>query len=430
MTVRRPAWLTRRRLAAAAAVLGAALLATGARMARTSAPVDVATIVVERADFLREVTAMGTLRAVRATPIVAPPQSGRQQKIAVFARDGTILHEGDLVVEFDPYDAQREAADGQADLAAAAAKIEKSKAEAGKTAQSLTLDREVAKDNRGRAEEFELTDAELYSRNQIIESRLDKSLFAKKEDVVGRKLTTSGQLSAADRQLGEIEAGKARFKVGTAEKSLASLRILAPHDGLLILERNWRGETPFVGDSVWPGQKLAEIPDLSRLEARVFVLETDASGLKAGLPVRLAIEGRPGTEFSGRVSRVDALAKPRDQQSPVKYFETTVELEKTEPSFMKPGQRVRAIVRLEEAKGVIAVPRGALFDKDGRRVVYRWDGGGFTPVEVAVSRNSISRVVVEKGLAPGDRIALRDPTAVAQTPASSAGPGGRAERRP
>jgi len=288
----------------------------------------------------------------------------------------------------------------------------------------------VAKDNRGRAEEFELTDAELYSRNQIIESRLDKSLFAKKEDVVGRKLTTSGQLSAADRQLGEIEAGKARFKVGTAEKSLASLRILAPHDGLLILERNWRGETPFVGDSVWPGQKLAEIPDLSKLEARVFVLETDASALKAGLPVRLAIEGRPGTEFSGRVSRVDALAKPRDQQSPVKYFETTVELEKTEPAFMKPGQRVRAIVRLEEAKGVIAVPRGALFDKDGRRVVYRWDGGGFTPVEVAVSRNSISRVVVEKGLAPGDRIALRDPTAVAQTPASSAGPGGRAERRP
>jgi hypothetical protein len=49
---------------------------------------------------------------------------------------------------------------------------------------------------------------------------------------------------------------------------------------------------------------------------------------------------------------------------------------------------------------------------------------------VAVSRNSISRVVVEKGLAPGDRIALRDPTAVAQTPASSGGPGGRAERRP
>ena len=68
--------------------------------------------------------------------------------------------------------------------------------------------------------------------------------------------------------------------------------------------------------------------------------------------------------------------------------------------------------------------------KPGRRVVYRWDGGGFTPVEVAVSRNSISRVVVEKGLAAGDRIALRDPTAVPRTPAAAAGPGGRGDRGP
>ena len=38
---------------------------------------------------------------------------------------------------------------------------------------------------------------------------------------------------------------------------------------------------------------------------------------------------------------------------------------------MKPGQKVRAVVRLEEADGVIAIPRGAVFEKDGKRVVYR-----------------------------------------------------------
>lgn len=429
MSARRLAWLTRRRRAALA-VAAIALAGAGARLARTSAPEGVATIKVKRERFVREVSATGTLRAVRATPIVAPPQSGRQQKIAILARDGAVLKAGDLVVEFDPYEAQREAADGQADLAAAAAKIQKSKAEAGKTAGTLTLDRDVAREALGRAEEFQLTDEGLFSRNEIIESRLDKALFTKKADVAGRRLTTSGKLSAADRELGEIEAGKARFKVATAEKSLAALHILAPHDGLLILEKNWRGETAFVGDSVWPGQKLAEIPDLSQLEARVFVLEADAAGLKQGLAGRLSIEGRPGAEFEGSVSRVDALAKPRDQQSPVKYFETTLALTKTEPSFMKPGQRVRAVIRLEEVEDVIAVPRGALFDKDGKRVVYRWEGGGFAPVEVTVSRNSISRVVVDKGLQPGDRIALRDPTLKTTTPAASGAPGTPAEARP
>lgn len=427
--MKRPAWLTRRRSGAALAAAAALLAGAGARLAGNSAPEGVATIEVRRERFVREVAATGTLRAVRATPIVAPPQSGRQQKIAVLARDGAVLREGDLVVEFDPWEAQREAADGQADLAAAAAKIEKSKAEAGKNAGALSLDRDVAREELGRAEQFQLTDEGLFSRNEIIESRLDRDLFTKKADVAGRKLATSGQLSAADRELGEIEAGKARVKLGNAAKSLSALHIVAPHDGLLILEKNWRGETAFVGDSVWPGQKLAEIPDLSELEARVFVLEVDAAGLKQGLSVRLSIEGRPGVEFPGRVSRVDALAKPRDPMSPVKYFETTVALEKTDPSSMKPGQRVRAVVRLEEVEDVIAVPRGALFDKDGKRVVYRWQGGAFAAVPVTVSRNSVSRVVIESGLRAGDRIALRDPSAEA-APAGAPGRAAPAEARP
>jgi multidrug efflux pump subunit AcrA (membrane-fusion protein) len=410
LNLRALASFARRPRSVVAGLALAALAGAGMRLARTPPPDGVATIEVQRGRFVREVAATGTLRAVRATPIVAPPESGRQQKIAVLARDGTVLKQGDLVVEFDPYEAEREAADGQADLAAAGAKIRKSQAEAGRNKETLRLDQDVASDALDRAQKFQLTDRELFSRNEIIESRLDKDLFARKADVAGRKMSTSARLSAADEQLGQIEAGKARFKVHNAEKSLRSLRILAPHDGLLVLEKNWRGETAFVGDSLWPGQKIAEIPDLSEVEARVFVLEADAAGLKPGLGARLGIEGQPGLELEAAVSRVDALAKPRDQMSPVKYFETTLKLTKTDASYMKPGQRVRAVIRLEEADGLIAVPRGALFDRDGKRVVYRWAHGAFAPVQVTVSRNSVSRVVVDQGLAPGDRIALRDPT--------------------
>ena len=390
--------------------MGVALvLFAGARLARSVGPAGVATAEVHPGRFVRDVVAGGTFKAVRATPIVAPVESGREQKIAVLAANGSLLKKGDLVVEFDPWGAQKEAADGNADAAAAEAKIAKSKAEGGKNAKSLGLDRDVAKDQLDQAETFQLTDNQLFSRNAIIESALDRDLFTKKADVAGRKLDTSSKLSAADRALGEIEAGKARVKVSMAEKSLKALRILAPHDGLLLLEKKWTGETAFVGDSLWPGQKLGEIPDLSELEAKVFVLEADAAGLKPGLGARLSIEGRPGEEYAAKVSQVDALAKSREPQSPVKYFETTLSLAKTDPALMKPGQRVRAVIELEAADGVIAIPRGALFERDGKRVVYRSEGSGFVPVEVAVGRNSVSRVVVEKGLRDGDLVALRDP---------------------
>jgi HlyD family secretion protein len=381
----------------------------GAGLVRSLESEDVATFEVRPGPFVREVEARGTLKAVTATPIVAPVESGRPQTISFLARDGAVVTEGETIVEFDPYDARKEEADGLDDLAAAQAKIARAEAEARKNERSHTLDRDVAKDELDRAETFELTDESLYSRHQIIESQLDKELYATRADVAGDKLETSGELSAAEAQLGAIDAGKARLKLDIAEKSLRSLKITAPHDGILILERSWRGETPFVGDTLWPGQKVAEIPDLSKLEAQVFVLEADGAGLEPDLGATVTIEGRPGEVHEATVARVEPLAKTRGWGSPVRYFEATLALEKTDPETMKPGQRVRALIRLEEVDDVLAIPRGALFDQDDERVVFRREGGEWVAVPVAVGRQSISRVVVTGGLEPGDRIALRDP---------------------
>ena len=409
MKLTRPGVLRGR--AALAALAGAALvLLVGARLVRSLDTDPVATFEVEPGPFVREVEARGTLKAVKATPLVVPPESGRPQKVAAIVKDGTAVKAGDTIVEFDPYDAKKEEADGQADLQAANARIDKARADGTKNERSLALDQDLAKEDLERAKTFTLTDEQLYSRQKIIESRLDRELATTKVDVSGKKLVASAALSSTERALGEIDAGKAKLKLTIAEKGLKSLRLLAPHDGLVVLERSWRGETTFVGDTLWPGQKIAELPDLTQLEAKVFVLEADGAGLKPGLSARLAIEGRPAEGYEATVAKVEPLAKTRDWQSPVKYFESVLSLARTDPSLMKPGQRVRAVVRLEEAQGVLAVPRGAVFEKDGKRIMYRREGASFVPVEVTIGRQSIARVVVDSGLRAGDRVALRDPT--------------------
>ena len=349
-----------------------------------------------------------------------PRAEGRRPR-----KNGAYLKAGDIVVEFDPWDAEREAADGNADLAAARAKIDKSKAEGGKTAKSLSLDRDVAKEALDQAETFKITDEQLYSRNKIIESALDRDLFKKKADVADRRIDTSGKLSAADRALGEIEAGKATVKVPKAEKSLRALRITAPHDGLVLLEKKWSGEPTFVGDSVWPGQKIARDP--RPVAAR-------GQGVRAGGRRRRSQAGprRPPVHRRPAGQRVPGPGHERGRSRQAARSRISRQVlrddacpwRRPNPAFMKPGERVRAEILLEEAEGVIAIPRGALFEKDGKRVVYRREGGGFEPVEVTVGRNSVSRVVVEKGLRSGDR---RGPARPAQkaTPAAGtkSGPG-------
>jgi HlyD family secretion protein len=391
--------ITRRPFLALGGLGGALLVLGGAQLVRSLDPEAVATFEVEPERFVREVEAQGKLDAVKATSIIVPPESGRAQKVAFLASDGARLKAGDTIVEFDPYDARREEADGEADLAAARARIDKAESEGGKNERSLSLDRDVAKEELDRAETFQLTDEELYSRHQIIESKLDKELYTAKVEVTGKKLDETGKLAAADRALGEIDAGKARLKIQFAEKGLRSLRITAPHDGLLVLERNWRGEVTFVGDTLWPGQKIAELPDLSELEAHVFVHEA-------------------------KVRRVEPLAKTRDHESPVKYFDAVLALTHTDPETMKPGQKVRAVIRMDAAEGVLAIPRGAIFEKDGKRVVYRRESGEFSPVEVTIGKQSISRAVVDSGLEAGDRIALRDPTEKAAQVFAPGGGGG------
>ena len=394
--------------AAALAVVGIGLAAALRVRAGLAAPA-VATVDVAPGRFVREVRAEGTLEAVRATPIVVPPASERAQRIAAIAREGAPVKAGEVIVRFDAWDARRDEADGRADLRSAESKIEKTEAEAGTARRGYELDRGIAEEELDRARAFAPQQEGIFSRHEIIESRLDRSLYEAKLAAAAGKLEASGRLASTDVALGRIEAGKAALQVRKAERELASLQIEAPHDGLLVLDRGWNGETPQVGTLLWPGQKVGQLPDLSTLEARVHVLEADAAGLRAGLSATLFIEGRSGPGFPAKVARVEPVAKPRGRNSPVKYFAATLALERTEAAFMRPGQRVYAMVRLEERDGVLSLPRAALFEKDGRRFVYRRTPAGFAPADVVLGPSSVARVVVESGLSPGDRVALRDP---------------------
>jgi hypothetical protein len=152
------------------------------------------------------------------------------------------------------------------------------------------------------------------------------------------------------------------------------------------------------------------------MQAEVFVLEADAGGLKPGRPATVTVESAPGVSWPAKISRVDSLAKPRIPGSPVQYFAVTLALDHTDPRVMKPGQRVQSTLFLEEVKGALLVPRQALFDREGRSVVYRRGDRGFAPVEVKLGPSSLGRVVIAAGLKPGDVLAMRDPTRPAGAP--------------
>ncbi len=184
-----------------------------------------------------------------------------------------------------------------------------------------------------------------------------------------------------------------------------------------------------MGQVVWSGQTLAEIPDLTKLEAEVWVLEADAGGLAPGRTATVTLEAHGGQRVGAKVKSVDALARPRLRNVPIQYFGAVLSLDATDASRMKPGERVSATVDLGGAKDVLVVPRSAVFERAGKSVVFRLARGSFSPVPVTLGAAALGRVAVTSGIAAGDVIALVDPEArpaATPSPAAGAGPVGGA----
>jgi multidrug efflux pump subunit AcrA (membrane-fusion protein) len=163
--------------------------------------------------------------------------------------------------------------------------------------------------------------------------------------------------------------------------------------------------------TVWRGQQLGELPDLSAMQARVYVLESEAAGLAQGLRAEVTLDAHPERTYAGSVASVQPIANPIEPESPVKYFETILALDETDGDVMRAGSRARAVIFVEERDAVLAVPNQALFHDDDGAYVYASNGGGFERRAVTLGARSVARTVVQSGLSAGDVVALVDPSA-------------------
>jgi multidrug efflux pump subunit AcrA (membrane-fusion protein) len=347
---------------------------------------------------------------VRATPITVPAGVPGPFRIGWLAPDGSRVKKGDVVIRFDPSVIEKRLVEAGEDLKEASLQIEKERISGLAEVRKLERDAAMARVELENAKQFQKKDEVIFSRNEIIESEIDQGLAGEREVHAQASRRTRERLTGTQSALLQIQLRQADAKIQQARQSLQALTVTAPHDGVLILKRNWRGESTRVGDSVWNGQPLAEIPDLSEMAAEVYVLEADAGGLKPGYAARVTVESAPDVVHPAKIARVDSLAKPRILGSPVQYFAVTLELPETDPRVMKPGQRVDATLLLEERKSALLVPRQAVHEREGRMVVFRRKGRGFEPVPVKLGPSSLGQVVLESGVRPGDVLALRDPT--------------------
>ena len=336
------------------------------------------TLVVRKTTTNRIVPAEGTLKAEKATPIMTPRGKHRRLKIAWIQEDGSPVKEGEVVIRFDREEFERNLTNGKDAQKSAEYKlaIERTRNQSAlndreRSAELARIDLKVAQERRTDV------DDEIFSRNELLTSNIDRQLSEARVNHSGIASKMDRSISQSKVKLLELERQAAEIAIGRAKEGLSRMEIKAPHDGIFVYEDS-RIE---VGAMVYRGQTIAKLPLTASMEAEVFVLEADVKGLEEGMKASFIIESQPQVPYSATIKKIDSLAKPRHEEVPIQYFTITLSLGETDVKVMKPGQRVRAELGLTPLEGLV-VPRQCVFQIDGDMIVFRENQGSFETVKV------------------------------------------------
>lgn len=370
---------------------------------------------VRREDLVLGVEVSGTLASV-ASVRLGPPQISSlwDYKIAFMAPEGSTVREGQPVVAFDTSELEVRLQEALARRDTAQKELEKRETDLAmrRGDDELRLAEAEAK-LRKAAPKLQVPE-ELAAANELRQVRQDVALEEREIAYRGSRLRLEGAKGGAELAALRKKRDLAAARVREAQSAIERMTVRAPRSGTVV-HITERGEKKKVGDSVWRGDQVIEIPDLGRMKALGEADEADAGRIAAGQRVTLRLDAHPDVVYTGRVRSVRSAVR-RSRVTPQKMVDLDIELDRTDPQRMRPGMRFVGTVEIERVPGAVVVPAEAVFSSgpegpEGPEgpVVYRRAGRRAEEVRPRLGRGNGQVFEVVSGLAAGDRVSRRLP---------------------
>jgi RND family efflux transporter MFP subunit len=374
--------------------------------------VEVPTTAVVRGEFIDYMQVRGEVKAVRSIPLTAPSAAGDLQ-ILELAKNGASVKKGDVVVRFDPVPVQRTHAEKLSELKQAEEEIGKTEAQYRIQQQQAQMDLAKARYNLQRAE----LDTATHEFLPAIEAEQKKLTFASAGETLReaeRKLEALRDIANAEIASKRQKRDKARLDVQQAERQLGALQLSTPVDGVVTIMPNWRACCPppdfKPGDRAWPGQIIADVPDLATLRVTARLEEGERGRMQPGQRVIVRADAVPDRELTGRIGDISTLARiDFSNWPPQRNFDLVVQLDDADPR-LRPGMNTSVRVAVDRVADAVLIPVRAVFEKNGRSVAYvARPRGGWDERVVQIARRGQEQLVVREGVKPDERVALKDP---------------------
>lgn len=384
-------------------------------------------------------TAKVTRGAIRQTvPCTGPIVSNLEVEIKCRASGEVIklpfdisdpVKKGDLLLELDPVDQERQVQQSQATLAASEARLaqaenalivaEKDLAVARqKAAAALDSARARAADAKAKAKRQEELLEKKFSSPEESETARTSAVAAEKDALVAEAnladIATQEQGLETKRQdvkLYKAQLESNRIALALAQRQLGYTKVFAPIDGVVADRKVQIGQIISSGvTNVGGGTTVMLLSDISKIFVLAAVDESNVGLVALDQPVEITVDAYPRMKFEGRVDRIGVKGL---NTSNVVTFEVRVEVLSEKKDLLKLAMTANVTIVVADKQDVLMAPVTSIVREKAETFVQlaKADGsaGEKRPVQTGISDGEHIEIV--SGLQEGEDIIVYSPEA-------------------
>ncbi|TKB47315.1 HlyD family efflux transporter periplasmic adaptor subunit [Ferrimonas sediminicola] len=279
---------------------------------------------------------------------ISPPPVRRQWQYQVkyLAPEGVKVSQGELLVRLDTSDLRQRLQLRQADLAAVEQDIQTSGMRNEKKLEELKLNLAEARMNREKARrKFAIQDDSV--------ARLEREKYARDAAIAEARVSLIEQQIELEREgaaqrLVMLQGDRRRWqsRVAQLQADIGKMTITAPRDGMVVIGTTFDGNKIKEGATVFAGDDLVRLPDLSRMVVNLVIPEVEARKVNLGQRVVLRLDAAPEKEFHGVLTEISPVFRRKNQSVPVVVFDAVATIEDADARLMRPGMTAKVEVLL------------------------------------------------------------------------------------
>lgn len=350
---------------------------------------------IKKGDFIVSIVETGELAAVQTKSFIMP-RFGRywyEMKIVGILEHGEKVEAGDSIIQLDQSEITKFVLDRETRLETQEANLEKLIVN-----QANTLD-EYESTLRSEKASFDLKRLELeYSKFETEKNRKIKELQFKQAEINLKKVQTRIEMNKIiaknDLKIQKLAVQQLKSEIENALSILPDLTIRTPIPGIFQVAYNRRtNENLKIGDEIYYGRSMGNVPDLTWMKVYTVVNETDFMKIHEGQKVNVRLDALANVSFEGEISSISKLCHPVDNSTKQKVFDVEVSLLVSDER-LKPGMTVSCEYICEELQDVTYVPLNCIKTLEDKSYIYLNKNGKAKEVEVEIGpKNNVSAVV-------------------------------------